>query len=427
MTDTATEYSAEQLDLIRTEAAALDVSELPKIPTLIELTRKVFGRVGDHGKTTKAEYVAKLNAADRVKVNEAIVEMVLTGDLELAWEDVVEREPEQQQQRKAPMQQQAGDDAEAARKIREALETLGIGAKAQPLDEDAVRALASDVATNLIAAQQDAITSNVGEIVAAAMKNIEAREIVVKSERGEFKVEGAQHERFETLLQLCAARQPDGHRLNVWLYGPPGTGKTTAARNAAGALGMRFYCNGALSTKYELTGFVDAHSKLVRTPFRDAWEYGGVYLFDEIDGSVPQAVVAFNAALANGVMAFPDGMVDRHPDCVIVAAANTVGLGATAEFTGRMKIDAATLDRFVMTDWPIDEKLETRVSGNAAWTKTVQAFRRAVAAKGFKGVQITPRASIYGAALLAQGMSEEVVKALVLRKGMTAEQWAALN
>lgn len=258
--------------------------------------------------------------------------------------------------------------------------------------------------------------------VEAAIKNIPAREILVKSERAEVKIEGLQHHNFEQLLHVCAARQPDGHRLNVWLYGPPGTGKTTAARNVSKALGLPFHCNGALSTKYELTGFIDAGGTYQTTEFRKAWEHGGVYLFDEIDGSVPAAVVAFNAALANGVMAFPDGMVERHQDCVIVAAANTVH-GATAEFTGRMKLDVATIDRFVMMDWPIDEAMELAMSGNEEWARTVQRFRRTVLTKGVK-VAITPRATMYGSSLLAQGLPMDTVRSLVLRKGMTDQQWA---
>lgn len=264
-------------------------------------------------------------------------------------------------------------------------------------------------------------------IVKQEVANLPARELLIKSEKVEVKIEGLQHHSFEKLLHVCAARQPDGHRLNVWLYGPPGTGKTTAARNVAKALGLDFHCNGALSTKYELTGFIDANGVCHKPEFRKAWENGGVYLFDEIDGSVPAAVVAFNAALANGVMAFPDKMIERHPDCVIIAAANTSGMGATSEFTGRMKLDMATLDRFLMIEWGIDEELETASCGNREWAKLVQAFRKKVATKGINGISITPRAAIYGASLLANGMPMEQVKELVLRKGMSQDQWAMVN
>jgi DNA polymerase III delta prime subunit len=253
--------------------------------------------------------------------------------------------------------------------------------------------------------------------------NMPPKEILVRSERAEVKMDGLQHHRFERLLRACSARQPDGHRLNVYLYGAPGTGKTTAARNVAKALGLPFHCNGAISTKYELTGFIDANGVCHSPEFRKAWQNGGVYLYDEIDGSMSQAIVAFNAALANGVMAFPDGMIERHPDCVIIAAANTVN-GATAEFTGRTKLDAASLDRFVFIEWGIDDKLEEAAAGGRAdWLREVRRVRRVTAEKGIK-VLISPRATIYGASLLAAGMGFDEVREMALRKGMNDAQWA---
>ena len=38
----------------------------------------------------------------------------------------------------------------------------------------------------------------------------------------------------------------------------------------------------------------------------------------------------------------------RHKDFICIAAANTVGLGADRQFSGRNKLDAATLDRFAI-------------------------------------------------------------------------------
>ena len=122
-------------------------------------------------------------------------------------------------------------------------------------------------------------------------------------------------------------------------------------------------------------------------------------------------------------MAFPDGMLERHQDCVIIAAGNTVN-GATAEFTGRTKLDAASLDRFVMIDWPIDDKLEEALAaGHDEWLRVVRSMRGKVADKGIK-VQITPRATIYGVSLLTAGMPLDEVRELVLRKGMNDAQWA---
>ena len=237
---------------------------------------------------------------------------------------------------------------------------------------------------------------------------------------------GLQHKSFKDLLQILSAKQSNGYRLNVWLVGPAGTGKTTAAENCAKALGLNFYFTGSIDTEYKLTGFVDAQGRVINTAFRTAYQNGGLFLFDECDSSLPAALLAFNAALANGAAAFPDAIVPRHPDFVCVAAANTFGLGATNDYVGRLKLDAAFLDRFVQLYWDTDEGLELATSGNGDWTKIVQGYRARAKAKGIK-VIISPRASYFGSALLATGMSMDMVKAVTIRKAMTEDQWASIQ
>jgi len=211
--------------------------------------------------------------------------------------------------------------------------------------------------------------------------------------------------------------------LNVWISGPAGSGKTTAAEQVAGELGLKFYFTGAIDQPYSLLGFLDANGRLQRTPFREAFEHGGVFLFDEIDGSAPAAILPFNAALANGACAFPDGIVQKHKDFRVIAAANTFGQGPTADYVGRFRQDAASLDRFpVQIHWTYDEKMETELSGNVPWALRVQDVRKKVHDRGLK-VIVSPRATFAGAKLLATGMPQPKVEKLVLRKGMAPEQW----
>jgi MoxR-like ATPase len=215
--------------------------------------------------------------------------------------------------------------------------------------------------------------------------------------------------------------------VNVWLTGPAGTGKTTAAKNVADALGLPFKFTGSIDTEYKLLGFVDAQGRVVNTEFRDAFVNGGVFLFDEVDSSLPAALLAFNAALANPYCAFPDGIKARHNNFVAIAAANTWGLGATNDYVGRCKLDAAFLDRFqAKIHWGIDEELETAISGNEEWAKRVQKFRAVLAANPIKGVMITPRASIGGTKLLAEGFTRSEVEEMTMRCGMTDAQWAEI-
>lgn len=302
--------------------------------------------------------------------------------------------------------------------------------KAAPIDADTVRAIVQDEAGATIAGAVRNTVENVKTLIAEATE--EARRAaaitvtVRHEETGEAKDLGMQHERFPLLLRMIQAKRPDGSRLNVWLRGPAGSGKTTAARKAAEALGLPFHFNGAVDTEYKLLGFTDATGKVVRRAFREAWEHGGVYLFDEVDASMPGAVLALNAALANGYCDFPDGCLPKHADCIIIAAANTWGLGANAEYVGRIRQDAAFLDRFVKLDWPYDEKLETALCPNPRWARHVQKTRANVAAKGIKAV-ISPRATYDGAALLAAGLDWDEVEAATIRGAMSDEQWESVR
>lgn len=234
--------------------------------------------------------------------------------------------------------------------------------------------------------------------------------------------EGHAHPLFATLCRALASRQADGFAPNVWIAGPAGSGKTYAAKTFAKSAGLEFHFNGALSMPHELLGFVDAAGTYHRTPFREAFENGGVYVFDEVDGSDNAALLALNAALANGRASFPDGAIERHKDCIIIATANTWGLGGTAEYVGRSKIDAAFLDRFgVRLLWSYDVALEIAISGNPDFARRVQAARERARAAGLK-VLISPRATMAGAALIAGGMTADEAAALTYLANLAPEQ-----
>lgn len=225
-----------------------------------------------------------------------------------------------------------------------------------------------------------------------------------------------EHKQFPKLLKALIAG------CNVWLAGPSGSGKTTAAMHVAKGLGCAFRYTGAVSDAYGLLGFKNAVGEYVRTPFRDAWEHGGVFLWDEIDASDPNALLAFNAALANNACAFPDATIPKNPALHIVAAANTWGHGATNEYVGRNKIDAAFLKRFAFLSWDYDEDLERNTCSNKEWCATVQKVRKRVQEQKIR-VLVTPRETYIGERLLAAGLTQSEVEEMTIRSGMTQEQW----
>ena len=220
------------------------------------------------------------------------------------------------------------------------------------------------------------------------------------------------HAVFADVLAALSVRE------NVYLVGGAGSGKTTIAAQAAESLELPFYSTGAVGMAYQLQGFINAEGKYMETDLYRAYVNGGVFLFDEIDASSAQALLAFNAIAANDLAAFPCGTVKRHPDFVIVAAANTFGAGADAQYVGRSQLDAATLDRFAFIPMDYDEKLELAISPNDAWTRHVQAFRRAVRELKLRHV-VSPRASIKGGKLLSAGLAWDRVEQLVLIRNLS--------
>jgi cobaltochelatase CobS len=85
-------------------------------------------------------------------------------------------------------------------------------------------------------------------------------------------------------------------------------------------------------------------------PFCDIYEGGGVFSFEEIDAADPNMTIVVNNALAGDHFFNPASgrAIYRSPDFVAIATANTYGMGANREYTGRERLDAAFLDRFRM-------------------------------------------------------------------------------
>ncbi len=222
---------------------------------------------------------------------------------------------------------------------------------------------------------------------------------------------GIQHKSFPELIKVMSLGIP------AYLCGPAGSGKTEAAHQAAKALGFAFHpvsvCQATSKSDllgyYNPTGLIDdgngnKRPVLVRTPFREAYEHGGVFLLDEIDAGNPNVTLVLNSALSNGGCSFPDGYIAKHPDFRCVAAANTWGNGADRQYVGRNQIDAATVSRFAFISWNYDEAFEVHLSGDPAWARRVQSIRKAVFDLKER-VVVSPRANINGARWIKSGGS----------------------
>ncbi|UED86221.1 AAA family ATPase [Streptomyces profundus] len=226
-------------------------------------------------------------------------------------------------------------------------------------------------------------------------------------------------------------------RCHALLVGPAGTGKSMLAQQVATALGLEFHAIslGPTTPMSKIFGYYDAHGTYHPTPFRRAFEHGGVMLLDELDAGHPGLLSELNQALSLGVCAFADDMVDAHPDFRVIATANTYGTGPDRQYTGRQALDAATLDRFTIVEVPVDERLEERLTlahapsqplAARAVLERVRRLRSAAERKRLP-VMFSPRASIDSAKLLEAGARVEQVMEWRVLRGLSAAHRAALD
>ena len=91
-----------------------------------------------------------------------------------------------------------------------------------------------------------------------------------------------------------------------------------------------------------------------------------------------------NSFLANGILPTPNNRdeqeVTRHKDCYIICAGNTAGNGnGSRMYSGRNRLDGATLDRFTTIEFGYDTKLEKKlVGGHNSLYKALNELRKKV-------------------------------------------------
>lgn len=243
------------------------------------------------------------------------------------------------------------------------------------------------------------------------------------------------HYQLPLVLKFSAAR------MHTLMVGTPAVGKSKMARQAAKALELPFYTlSGSLNpmtSKTDIVGYMNSVGEYVPTAFYEAFTKGGVMFLDEMDNAHPAALASINDAAAidpGETCGFPNGMQERHPDFILIGAANTFGRGPSQAFSGRQRGDAATWDRFNIIETQIDDVLEmTLASRTGAPLRVVDEIVRfvrrcrKVAADKHLPFVITPRATVDMCKAYNQGISvEEMVEARI-RRGTSDQDYGKLT
>lgn len=196
----------------------------------------------------------------------------------------------------------------------------------------------------------------------------------VKTVKPSKPIKGIRHKMFDK-IRACVE-----HNKPIYLCGPAGTGKTQLCKEVADDLGLDFYMAAKVDDEFKLVGYMDGHGKYNETAFYKAFKFGGLFMFDELDASDPNAAVAANVAIANRYFTFPNGeMVTAHENFRIIAAGNTFGTGADDNYTGRQPLDASTIDRFGYIFVDYDERVELACAkGNKDIVDFIHDLRKAI-------------------------------------------------
>ena len=227
------------------------------------------------------------------------------------------------------------------------------------------------------------------------------------------------HKQFQQLLSVVSVKG-----INTLLTGGAGLSKSTAVEQVAEAFELEM---GSISfsnqtTKTDLLGFVDAMGVYRKSSFVDAFQTGKIFLADEMDACSANVLVLLNSAISNGFIETPDNqLIHVHEKFRFVGTANTNLRGAKNGFSARNKLDAATIDRFAVIEWELDEELEAKITNNDGWLTIVRKARE-IANDKLDGVTITPRSSYDGAKLLRAGLDVNLVIRMTIIKAMGKDE-----
>jgi MoxR-like ATPase len=210
-----------------------------------------------------------------------------------------------------------------------------------------------------------------------------------------FEIEETVHPSFRKVMDLAKMRK------NIVLIGPAGSGKSYLARQVAYAIfgpadtwanptekiGM-ISCSGGMSEGHFIGRLLPVGEggkfETVMADFRRCFQFGGVFLMDEMDAADDNVLLVMNDAIANGKLVLINDVgcptIDKHPDFIFIGAANTYGRGADRMYCGRNALDEAFLDRFRIGQVEIDysEEVDKALCPDDALRHRLQTYRRRV-------------------------------------------------
>lgn len=199
-------------------------------------------------------------------------------------------------------------------------------------------------------------------------------------------IEGVINKKFDNVIRWVNLNMP------VLLTGPAGSGKNVLVGQVADYLGLPYIVLNRVQDAAELTGFKTIDGEYAITPFIkfckecNKKKQSGIVLFDEIDGSDANALLAINDAISSREITLADTSVLDLKNIKFMACANTWGTGATDEYVGRNQLDSATLNRYMKVVVDYDPNIEESICPDKTLLKFFREFRMAIKNAGIKHI-----------------------------------------
>lgn len=278
---------------------------------------------------------------------------------------------------------------------------------------------------DVVKATTEIVNTTVNRLLEDVYKEVERRsnEAIFKAEEAAEKIRviagvtvnngpvreigGGGHEKLPTVVSMMLTG------LTPLLVGPKGCGKTLLAGQCAVALDKRFghLCFSAGVSETWLFGRQTPNG-FVEGEFSKFYRDGGVFLADELDAADPNLLLAINTALSNNHFYNPISgeAITRHPEFYFIGAANTLGKGGDSVYTGRSRLDAATLDRFIVIKMGYCPNIERKILPEDGTREKLQAIRTKLEGRGSMET-LSYRSFDMASKLLGTGMGrDEVIK-----------------
>jgi cobaltochelatase CobS len=250
----------------------------------------------------------------------------------------------------------------------------------------ATHKVTTQVTKQVLTTVLDVLEERSNEILAHVNKVAKPREvaIAVKIGDGELrKLKQTAHPNLPEVLSFLSIG------LSPLLVGPAGCGKTFLGEQAAEALNINYghLCFSAGVSETWLFGR-QTPKGFVEGEFSRLYKSGGLFLADEMDAADANLLLTINTALANGKMYNPISgeNIERHKDFHFVGTANTFGKGGNNVYTGRSRLDAATLDRFSVIEVKYLAEVEDVICPHQELANWLRDCRQMIDKKGSQEV-----------------------------------------